>query len=288
VAAQPDDDPRPVEPSPPARLRETQEFLAEAFRQFVPLTERDDLKGAIERIVSGNDRLSPQEQAEIYREQFWLRHRDVLYDDYPGMVRVLGDEAFDAFVQAYLRAHVPDSYTLRDLGNHVGGFAARYDGFPAEVAAMARDMARFELAFIPIFDGADCEPLSLERAQSLPPEAWSGARIVFHPLHRLVELDYPVHRVRLAVKRGEQVELPEREPVQLSMWRHRDLRVHFRENQPLEHRLLSSLKAGASLVDACDRVAGEVDEAERDTLPGKLQTWFKAWATRGWIVDVSK
>ena len=43
-------------------------------------------------VIAGNDRLTPEEQAEIYREQFWLRHRDVLRDDYPALRHLLGEE----------------------------------------------------------------------------------------------------------------------------------------------------------------------------------------------------
>ena len=118
--------------SAPRDLATIQGFLGETFRGMTPLGDRPDLHAAIAAIVAGNDRLTPAEQAEIYREQFWLRHRDVLRDDYPALRHLIGDEPFDDLVRAYLEACPPRSYTLRDLGDRLAEFARSYDRFPPE------------------------------------------------------------------------------------------------------------------------------------------------------------
>jgi hypothetical protein len=269
------------------QLAEMQSFLAASYRQFTPLTERDDLAAQIGAVAAGNDRLTPQEQAEIYREQFWLRHRDVLYDDYPGLAYLLGEEPFEDFLRAYLLACPPNSYTLRDLGNRIADFAATYDGFPEDKVQQAREMARFELSFVDIFDCADIEPLPIERVQSMPPEAWASARLVFHPHIVLLRLSHPVQLMRTAVKKDEE---PSRdiapEVTWLTMWRHHDLRVHYRSISEPEFELVTKLRGGANLVIALDEVAGTVPPDEREELAGRVQKWFKGWALRGWIVDI--
>ena len=76
------------------------------------------------RIVAGefikpNDRLTSLERIEIYNKQYWFRLIDCLYDDYPGLLGVLGKRRFNAMGRAYLEAHPSRSYTLRNLGSRL-------------------------------------------------------------------------------------------------------------------------------------------------------------------------
>ena len=91
----------------PAPLDDVMAFVARAARAEASVA--DDPRGVAEarRHVAGNARLTPEAQVDIYRRQFWLRHVDSLRDDYPGLVHVLGDDAFEAFARAYLATHAP-------------------------------------------------------------------------------------------------------------------------------------------------------------------------------------
>jgi hypothetical protein len=299
MATRPDPEPRD--------LAAIQRFLGDAFRQFQPLTEREDLAPTVRAVVGGNDRLSPEEQAEIYREQFWLRHRDVLRDDFPALRHLIGDEAFDAFMRAYLLACPPDSYTLRDLGQRLADFAQRYEGFSPQLEGPARDMARFELAFVDIFDGPDHEPVDVVRVEAIAPEAWPTAVIQLQPMLTVLALDHPVHRYRSEVRKeglGQDtatkdpaatdtaadeppaVAVPERESCWVAMWRGADLRVHYRPVSAEEAALVEALRTGASLGQACADVASSLEPTERESFSARLGAWFQGWAKRGWIVDV--
>jgi hypothetical protein len=66
--------------------------------------------------VTGNDRLSPAEQVDIYRRQFWLRHEDCLAEDFPALRAILGEPLWEAFVRDYLTEIPPTAPNLRDLG----------------------------------------------------------------------------------------------------------------------------------------------------------------------------
>ncbi len=259
----------------PRELAATQTLLGGLLRQFQPLGEHE-ARAAIRELVAGNDRLSPEEQAEIYREQFWLRHRDSLYEDFPALAYLIGDDAFEALARAYLAAWPPRSWTLRDLGDKLADFAAGYD-FPAEGAA-ARDLIRYELAFVPLFDAAAAAPVELAKVQAIAPDAWERARVVLQPAFVLLDLAHPVHAFRDAVKDGKQ---PERRiaPARtlLAMWQAADLRVHHRELEPGEMAVLAALREGLPLGAACARAADAAEAIER---------WFSAWARSGWVVDI--
>ncbi len=271
------------------QLERIQRVLGVAFRQFKPIAEQSELVDAVKSIVSGNDRLSPLQQAEIYREQFWFRHRDSLYEDYPGLLHILGEQAFEQFLRAYLLACPPDSWTLRDLGNRIAGFAVEYTEFDPGKAALARDMAAFELAFIDIWDGAETQAIELGRVESIPPEAWVTAKLELHPLLTLLALSHPVHDLRTAVRACEDDtssipwDIPNT-PTFVALWRGEDERVHYRSMSASEDALVRSLRSGEPLGVACDRAAERAEDPSQ--IPGKLQAWFRGWATRGWIVDI--
>ncbi len=276
-------------PSPggsrPAELHELMGFLLPAFQRMEPVADDAALADRTKAHVTGNDRLTPAEQVDLYRRQFWLRHRDSLLEDYPGLHHVIGEEVFDDLARAYLEAHPPRTPSLRDLGADLIPFAERWGGFPADRREIALDMLRYEHAFIDLFDGPEPEALDAARIASLPEDAWERARIVLSPLLARVRVAYPVHHLRAAVREGEAAPLPDRSPACVAVFR-QNLSMRFDELEPAAFDLLEALAAGVPLVAACERVAASLDPAEADALGARVGAWFQAWTARKWIVSV--
>lgn len=275
----------PRDAAAPEGLDALMRALTRAFTSGSPLPDDAALAAVCREHVAGNDRLTPAEQADIYRRQFWLRHTDALLEDYPGLARVLGEDGFDAFARAYLAAHPPSSFTLRDLGAEVARFAAVYDGFPEDRRELARDLARYEHALVELFDGAAPPPLDPAKVTGMPDEAWSTARIVLHPLLVLMRLGYPVHLFRSELRQGKEPALPAPRPVHLAVHRV-DLTIRYEELEPPAFALLEALGRGVPLVPACEAVATELDEAAAAALSARVGDWFRQWTSTGLIVDV--
>jgi hypothetical protein len=290
--------------APPAGLAELQRFLAGALRREEPIATDPALAGATRVYVAGNDRLTPAEQADLYREQFWLRHVESLTEDYPGLRALLGSDVFDALLHAYLVAYPPRTPSLRDLGADLVRFAERWEGFAAGHGAepgsagrspivsparrsIALEMIRYEQAFIDLFDGPEPPPLDAGKLQSLPADAWERARIVLHPLLARLRLEHPLHLYRLAAAEADEAPpFPAAAPVSLVLYR-RDNVVRYDEVEPEALALLDALAAGETLVGACDRVAATLDPAAADALGGKVGSWFQRWTANRWIVDIA-
>ena len=271
----------------PEPLRELMSFLVGALRREAPIAGDASIEPACAARVAGNERLSPAEQADLYRRQYWLRHLDSLRDDYPGVLAILGAEAFEAFCRAYLTAHPPRTPSLRDLGADVVAFADRFEAIPDDRRAAALEMIRYETSFVDLFDGPEPPPLDARALAEMAPEAWETARIKLHPLLALHRVEHPVHRMRIAAKSGEEVAVePAPSPLHLVLYRGRDLRVMFEELEPLAFDLLGALAAGEALVPACGRIAERAGEAEGAELQAKVGAWFQRWAAEGWIVGV--
>jgi hypothetical protein len=281
----------------PGQLDALMGLLSGAFRRGSPVPDDAALATLCAEHVTGNDRLTPAEQVDIYRRQFWLRHLEALGEDYPGLSFVLGEDAFESFCRAYLAACPPVSHTLRDLGSDIVRFAEAYDGFPKGRAALARDMVRYENAFIDLFDGADPPPLDPAKVQGMREEGWSTARIVLHPLLVRMRLDYPVHLTRASLREprtrtpdprsgpGGAPKIPAPRPVHVALFR-KDLVIRYEELDPLAFALLDALVRGVPLVSACEEIAAGLDEAAGAALSARVQTWFMQWTSWGVIVDI--
>jgi len=287
---------RPEEPTPPASLHELQRFLDATFMRSEPVVDDAALATECAKWVSGNERLSPAEQVDIYRRQFWLRHDESLGDDFLGLKRIVGDDAFHDLSRRYLAAYPPHTPSLRDLGKEMLAFIDSA-GLAPSIAGMAHDMVRYELAFIEVFDGPDPPPLDAARLSALSPEAWQAARIVLSPLVYRLRLSYPVQVLRKQVREravaeeagegdlGPEPPLPEQRESLIAVFRRNHL-VHFEELEPTAFALLESLAAGQTLVEACAVAATLLPEDEAAALGPKVGLWFQRWASWGFIADV--
>jgi hypothetical protein len=263
-------------------------FLGPAFRKLDPIMDDAALALACAAHVTGNSRLTPAEQVDIYRRQYWLRHVDALTEDYPGVRYLIGEEAFEAFLRAYLVAHPPRHPSLRDLGCDLVAFGASY-AFPAALAAVTQEMLAYEHAFIDLFDGAEPPPLNPQKLTAIPEEAWERARLVLHPLLVRLRVRFPVHHLRLAASADGRAELaapPIEAPAHLVLFRD-DHRIRYEELDGTAFALLAALAQGEALGPACEHVAATLDAEAAEQLGAQVGPWFQEWTARRWIVDVT-
>ena len=103
-----------------------------------------NLQAEAAEFIKPNDRLSSFERLEIYNRQYWFRLLDCLYDDYPGLRAVLGEQKFLKLAAAHLARDPSDSFALRDLGTRLEKFLREAPQWSAPRDALALDMTRFE------------------------------------------------------------------------------------------------------------------------------------------------
>ncbi len=272
-----------------SQLSELQHWVALHLQSRRGLPQNGAISAEARARLTGNPRLTPVAQLEVYREQFWLRHTSSLVEDFPGVGGILGQAEWEPLVESYLASFSPESWTLRDLGRRFPEHVAAQHALPHR--ALCSDMARLEWRFIELFDAADCPPLDLSKLGALPAGALETGHIVLNPALSLLEVAYPVAdlRERLLTRRASggaaPVAIPEPEAQQLVLYRHQDRRLYHRPVPPEAFALLHALGRGLALVAACEYALEQAPEhAER--LQRNVGTWFQQWAKRGWIVDV--
>jgi hypothetical protein len=265
-----------------------QERLAGFLRHTRDLAQDEAARRFAEEHLTGNDRLSPVEQLEIYREQFFLRHTDSLVDDFPGLGGILGQAAWDELVWAYLATVAPASYDLGELG----------EGLPAFIAARASlehrelliDMATLEWHHVVVFSAPDHARLDPTKLASVPEDAWERVQLVTDPALRLQRLRYPVGTLRRKLiaardaRDSEPVPLPAEAPSFLAIHR-RDHLIQHDALDPLAFELLHAIASGQALGAACETAASQTG-VPLEALGQWLEGWFGDWAARGYVVDV--
>ncbi len=266
-------------------------------------TERTWTDGRPTAAVAGsfikpNDRLSSLERIEIYNRQYWFRVIDCLYEDYPGLLAVLGRRKFNNLIVAYLDAYPSRSFTLRNLGDRLEQFITERPDLVAPKLELAREMAAFEWAQVVAFDGPEQKPLSIDDLLGKNP---GKLRLALQPYVTLLEMHYPLDDYTTALKRQQtalrseasnavdappesatapRVKPPKRQHVFIAVHRH-EYDLYFKRLEPQEYTLLSRLRDGATLAKACDAaVKGANPDIDWSS---RIRHWFKTWTELGWF-----
>jgi hypothetical protein len=273
-----------------------------------PLTKNDGMqpkwtdgrstKKAVAEFIKPNDRLTSFDRIEIYNKQYWFRLLDSLYEDFPGLRALMGEERFHQMSIAYLDKYPSTSFTLRDLGSSMEKFLAREPKWTAPHHQLARDIVRLEWAHIVAFDGDELPPLEID--QLLDGADPATLRLHFQPYLTFLACDYPVDDFIITVRRraeprgeasnavseklprakAKKVKLPKPGKSFIAVHRHNH-GVWYKRLEPEAWRICRALQKSLTLQVACDRALGrrKVD----DSFSAKLQTWFAQWASFGWF-----
>jgi hypothetical protein len=250
--------------------------------------------------IKPNDRLTSFDRLEIYNRQYWFRVLDCLYDDYPGVMAVVGEERFLKLATAYLAKYQSNSYTLRDLGDRLEKFLREEPHWTEPNQSLALDMVRFEWAQVVAFDGPSKPVVMADDLIDTPPEK---LHLGLQPYLSILKLDYPVDDFLIAVKkdadslRGEasnainsapttnrepaQIPLPKPEITYLAVHRF-DNMLYFKRLEREGYTILEALAAGSTLEQACVKAVEESTRSDADwqTL---IKEWFGNWAALGWF-----
>lgn len=264
-------------------LSDIQTFVADAIQRRRSLVDDPAMVEASRAIAAGNDRLSPVEMVDVYREQFFLRHVGALREDYPALAHRLGEEGFDDLACAYLAAIPPADFSLRDLGQKLPGFLAEAAPWSADRALA--DLARFEWAYVDAWDAADAPPLDPAKIAAMPEDGWPRARVVFHPSLTLLDLSIAAHRYRAAVRAEESPPPPAPERTMCAVYMGPEM-LECADLDPRAYALVTRLARGVPLGEACEQAVAATG-ADAASLEAELGGWFSEWTSRGWVVDLA-
>jgi hypothetical protein len=261
-------------------LRETQEIFhelitaPEGVRQG--LADLADggrrLPEGLDGLVRGDERLTSVARLDVYANMYFYRILDILKEDFPAVLAVVGDVAFHNLVTSYLVEHPPAHPSVRYLGRHLAAFLGRHE--LARTHPWIADLARLEWTMLDAFDGPDAPALDADVLRALPPEAWPAARFRLVPTLHVFESRAPVHLVWSRAGDGEPLLEIGAEQTVLRVWR-KELRVLHRAIEPAERAAIDAALAGEEFAAVCETVAAvDTPETAAGTAARLLHGWF--------------
>jgi len=207
--------------------------------------------------VEGDPELPAVERVNIYANMYFFRILDCLKEDFPSLVKILGDREFHNLIVQYLQVYPPTHFSLRYVGQHLSEFLKGR----GELA----DLAQFEWAQIEAFDAADAQVLTHEDLQKIPADDWPEMKLQLHPSCQLLHVHYNVHEICPNIQTQE---------TYLRIWR-QNLNVYHAAISADEFAALKAIQSGACFADVC----AQVDDAHQ------VMTWLSGWISQGLLVQ---
>jgi hypothetical protein len=300
----------PLKASSRAQLKQLQKVMATAL--FRPLTADErmqptwvdgrSMNKVADSFIKPNDRLTSFERLEIYNRVYWFRVLDCLYDDYPGLRAVLGEERFMKLITAYLAKYPSASFTLRNLGSRLEKFTREQPKWAHPHGRVALDMIRFEWAQVVAFDDPAKPSIAPDDILDAGPEK---LRLGLQPYLSLLQLDYAVDEFLIAVRKSEsdvlrseasniveampkasrrskkKVRPPKRQRVHLAVHRF-DNMLYYKRLEPEAFAILITLRDGDTVANAC-AIGLATSRRRRFNWSSQIRNWFNDWSSLGWF-----
>ncbi len=202
-------------------------------------------------LAASDIRETPQFNASqrlaVYANAYRRRLVEALASVYERAQAVLGEDDFDTLALAYVEAHAPTDRALRWYGTD----------FPQWLRSQrqhlehAADVAMIDGALRRAFDAADATPVEREALLALSPEQWASLRFHWAPALSIDQVDPAAIALwRDQSTLGSDLNCATTEPVPVAFWR-RDGQTFFRSLAAAEALLMTRLRAGQSLAEAC-------------------------------------
>ena len=247
------------------------------------LTEQQQQISDLERIVLPSQQQNAVDRMSVYATMYFLRLREIMDDEYPTLLHLLGEEQFGKAVKDYLTRYPSANYSLNRLSQRFPRFLLE-EADDIQQREFAVSVAMVERAMEDVFDERLVQRISIETIFAVAEELWGDLRLQLTPALRLLTLDYPVNNYMTAVKEKRQADVPSASKTHVLVYRC-DYIVWRLDLDPLRFTLLSQLLAGEPLEAALAACAAH-QEANVEQLQSSLGDWFREWASQGLFCGV--
>jgi hypothetical protein len=232
--------------------------------------------------VDGDERLSAEARVDLYADMYFYRLLEVLKEDYPATLAVLGQVNFHNLITAYLIEHRPSEPSVRGAGKFLPDFLRGYP-LGAELGFVA-DLAMLERALTEVFCAADASLLEASELNALHPELWGAVKMRRIPASAVLRAQWRTAEVLRAVEEKRDWQPPRRERNRILVWR-RNSRVSYRETGSNEAHALAMLARTTTFARVCEILARGLPP---DQAPQAIRDTFAHWLAEGLITGALK
>jgi hypothetical protein len=239
-------------------------------------------EGGLAALVDGDERLSAEARVDVYSDMYFYRLLEVLKEDYPATLAVLGEANFHNLITAYLIEHRPSEPSVRWAGKFLPDFLRGHQ-LGAEVPFVA-DLAKLERALTDIFCAADASLLEASAMNVLQPKEWGAVKMRRIPASAVLRAQWRVAEVLRAVEEKQAWKPPTRERHRILVWR-RNSRVSYREIGSNEAAALALLAHTTRFAEVCEVLARGLPP---DQAPHAVRDTFARWLAQGLIARAAR
>jgi uncharacterized protein (UPF0276 family) len=179
----------PASPHPPRETRADQPAAGDAWQDAFANALRNP-HAPVPPLFTPCD---AETRFSVYRNNSAIALSGALKEQFPTMLRLVGDEAFGGLARAFARENPPLSPVLGDYGADFPDFL---ESFLAQIGAdqtpYLPDVARLDWARLRALRAEDAEPCGPSRLAALDPDRIGTARAKAHPSMALVASDWPL------------------------------------------------------------------------------------------------
>jgi hypothetical protein len=241
--------------------------------------EKDALgRDGLDGLIRGDDRLSAQDRLEIYANAYFYRVLDVLREDFPATLAVLGDDQFHNLITGYLIDHPPSEPSIQHAGRYLPEFLR---GHPlSESRPFLADLATLERTLLEVFHAMEAPPLTAADLGAIDPAEWPAIEMATHPASCILDLEWHVEAAVRAIENDQPPQLPLRGSLTLLVWRHNSS-VQYRELERGESAALAIAKDGTTFAAICEAVAQQSGSADPAQMISRL---LGQWLSAGLLI----
>lgn len=225
--------------------------------------------------IKGDAKLSAVERLDIYANMYFFRIRDILKEDFPALLSLVGEADFHQLITDYLLAHPSTHWSLRYAGKDLATFVK--DHRLGKLKLFLSELAEFEWRILEAFDAPDAAVLTKEKLARCSPQEWGGLKLSLVPSCSSATFTWNVdllHAAFMAKKRKKR--LPEQQRSTVIIWR-RELEVRQRRIDGVERDLFEKLTHGATFGEICEAASIKCgDEAGIAQASSLLAGWLEA------------
>ncbi|MEX2354024.1 MAG: DNA-binding domain-containing protein [Gammaproteobacteria bacterium] len=209
-----------------------------------------DRDNAVLEFIKGSSDSFKNKRLDIYRNNVFYSLTSALADLYPVVMRLVGQDFFNATAKAYLQMFPPRRAAMVLFGEDFPDFLREFE-HTASLPWLA-DVARLELARHQSYHAKDAVSLTTDDFSAIQPDKLVDIKLELHPTTRLLYSPFPILRIWHANQNDNEPE----ETIDLDsggthVWIHRpDYEVLFREQQKCAYTFLKTLSEGETLGDA--------------------------------------
>jgi hypothetical protein len=238
--------------------------------------------GGLDPIIVNEGSLSARERLEIYANAYFYRVLDVLKEEFPATLAVIGEVNFHNLITGYLIEYPPTEPSILYAGRYLPDFIRTYP--LSDQTPYLGDLARLERTALEIFHAADASVLDGSTMREIPPHEWPTMVMRRHPATCVLNLQWRVDELLSAVENGEPWREPEPCSNSLLVWR-QNSKVNYRVLQREERAGLELAGQGATFESICEAV-GAATNSDED-LAASINRMLTRWLSEGLLTRES-